>query len=92
MDESDGLQGTGFVGCWRGEYQSLQNVFPFVAAVINRRTNYEKETVTTRMHTRNSEIVDDVTEDLRQRAWDEEYVEILKRRVKKFQEDIDRDF
>lgn len=68
----------------------LGSVFPFVAGFIDQSTEHEKIAPMKRFYTGYKEIVFDVTEDIKQRVWGEEELEILEK-GKTVQKDVKRD-
>lgn len=51
------------------DYQTSDKLFSFMAALVDRSTDYEKTLCMTRTHTSRRDIFADLTEDKRQYAW-----------------------
>lgn len=66
------------------EFQALDKVCSVVSAFIDRNTEHEKKAPMTTVYTCHSEIVAGVTEEKGKRAWSEEKLDSLERRVKMF--------
>lgn len=70
----------------RRYYGVLNRVLPSVAAFINWSTEYERTAPMTRVHVQYTEIVADVTGDVRRRACSEEDPSSLRKTVKPVKE------
>lgn len=66
------------------DYKELDEVIPFVAALIDRSTKHEKTAPMTRVRTWYSEIVFGVTGYMENRVWTEEELVSLERTIKEF--------
>lgn len=63
-------------------YRSLGKALPFLAAFINRSTEYQKTSAIARAHTRYTDTFASVTEDVGQQIWVENYLSKLESGVK----------